>query len=402
MSRGVNNSNAHNIVLLCSRANDSCTATMWSKAELNLISHITLFNNISDPEHLQKLLSIAHRKVYPAKTIIVNQGQDIQGVFIILTGELEAVMDGVVIQDMSLTAGGIIGEVAFFGDQRHMATASTKVESELLILPSRALSDLIQSCPDLGLKIYKGFTSALLSKFKGVTQQVLGLKFGDSALRVAHDIRSPIAALKALARSSNSLDAGEQRLIEAVIDRIDQISISLFEEVNRNKVSRLGDSIDECSDSHEVSVSLIHQTIQAVVAEKRIQYLGSDKKLTFEVDSECQESKALYKIKVSDLGRIVSNLVDNSYEAILKDGFVKITLIPCEEGLKLRVMDNGSGIPSNIISSLGSTRLTHGKKNGNGFGLLHAFEIVKSWGGEIVLESEPSRGTSVMICLPFL
>jgi CheY-like chemotaxis protein len=87
-------------------------------------------------------------------------------------------------------------------------------------------------------------------------------------------------------------------------------------------------------------------------------------------------------------------------EAFETGGEVKINLIKNKEQVHISVEDNGKGIPKDIQKQLFESGKTFGKKSGNGLGLFHAKETIKSWGGEIKIDSTEGKGTKVTITLP--
>ena len=69
-----------------------------------------------------------------------------------------------------------------------------------------------------------------------------------------------------------------------------------------------------------------------------------------------------------------------------------------ENGLAIiTVTDNGKGIPKKIIDQLGKRGNTFGKKEGTGLGLFHAKTTLKNWGGSLSINSNPGKGTDVII-----
>jgi len=100
----------------------------------------------------------------------------------------------------------------------------------------------------------------------------------------------------------------------------------------------------------------------------------------------------------SELQHALINLVLNAVQACRPGGTVALT---AERGdpLRLRVTDDGCGIRpeqrTRIFEPFVSLR-----KGGTGLGLFLSQSFVRRWGGEIVIESEPGRGSTFEVRLP--
>src|SRR5690606_18205064 len=101
----------------------------------------------------------------------------------------------------------------------------------------------------------------------------------------------------------------------------------------------------------------------------------------------------------SDLQRILSNLLNNSIEAIDVSGTIQIGLRTFKDSIQILVIDSGGGIPSEVLKHLLHKEYTHGKSKGHGLGLYSAKQKIDSWGGRISIQSKEGTGTSVTITL---
>ena len=57
-------------------------------------------------------------------------------------------------------------------------------------------------------------------------------------------------------------------------------------------------------------------------------------------------------------------------------------------------------MPQEILDRIGAHGETYGKLGGTGLGLSYVKEKLEEWGGQLSVESSPSIGTSVVLCLP--
>ena len=210
---------------------------------------------------------------------------------------------------------------------------------------------------------------------------------GNLAAQVAHDIRSPLAALGATAKSLE-MPEDQRKLVEGAVSRMQGIADDLLQ---RYRAPSVGPA------KATVSVCALGGLIEQILAEKRLQH--KDKTgVEIEFNNSAEDVKALTDPK--ELQRLLSNLVNNAVEAFIGPGMVSVGLAAFDDKVLIEVKDNGKGIPPEILAKLGKKGETHGKAGGNGLGLYHARTTIEGWGGNFKIESEQGKGTSVSIALP--
>ncbi len=91
----------------------------------------------------------------------------------------------------------------------------------------------------------------------------------------------------------------------------------------------------------------------------------------------------------------------NANQAIHDEGTVTITTEPCENGIQIRIKDDGPGIPPHIRSRIFDPFFTtkEGGK-GTGLGLSISRKIIETHSGTIEFFSEEGVGTEFCIWLP--
>ncbi len=109
----------------------------------------------------------------------------------------------------------------------------------------------------------------------------------------------------------------------------------------------------------------------------------------------------------SELRQVFTNVIKNAVEATAEGGEIKIYSEAAQEsaqdGVLVRVVDNGVGISEQVQSKLFSPFVTTKEETGTGLGLWVSRMILEKHGGSIRLSngSEPEhRGTTVSIFLP--
>jgi signal transduction histidine kinase len=203
------------------------------------------------------------------------------------------------------------------------------------------------------------------------------------AEQVAHDIKSPLAALGAAQKSIESVDAELGELIQMAVTRIREISKDL--------------TVSTSSKAGPGACSLF-QTLREVIRLKKMErHSGVEIQ---DQDVLVHDQAISVPVTEKELARVFSNLLNNAIEATLPQGTVKISFEAEEKFITVSISDSGRGIPEKVLSKLGPERFTFGKFGGSGLGLSHAFKTVEASGGRLAIESKVGAGTKVSVKLP--
>ena len=91
----------------------------------------------------------------------------------------------------------------------------------------------------------------------------------------------------------------------------------------------------------------------------------------------------------------------NAIEACqLQTGQVHLTLMERDAHWLIQILDNGVGIPEEVIPKLGYEGCSFGKDHGTGLGLYDAKRYLESCGGELQIRSRWGEGTQVLLIFP--
>ena len=103
---------------------------------------------------------------------------------------------------------------------------------------------------------------------------------------------------------------------------------------------------------------------------------------------------------VGELNQVWTNIIDNAIYAVEQNGELTIETTCNSKNVKVKIIDNGGGIPKEIMSRIFDPFFTTKKVGqGTGIGLDIVNRIVKRHNGEIKVYSEPGR-TEFDICIP--
>ena len=229
----------------------------------------------------------------------------------------------------------------------------------------------------------------------------------DETIRdVAHNIGSPIASLAIRIQTVEGLTPdGRATLTEGLAqlgDMVNQIKSATAPAriTPPNSDSPMSPSLSQ----PDTKVEMLSALIDDAVSEKRFEKNDrSDIQLAYDIRSEGYGAFAA--IKTLDFRAVLSNLLNNAYDAIVGPGMITVRLVVKGSEVKIEIQDTGKGIPESVLCSNETTGLfsegfSLGKSAGSGRGLFHARKTLSPWGGRIALVSSVGKGTTVTIHLP--
>lgn len=204
------------------------------------------------------------------------------------------------------------------------------------------------------------------------------------ASRIFHLMKSDVKQMIELIDRSGELD-GEKRVLMRTILRSIHGTASKFIKGESEKSY----SIDRYE---RIAACTI---IREMITRKGIEFANKKPvSLLFGDDNP----EAILKTIPEELKLAISNIVDNSFDAVKSNGQITFGIEVHEQVLKILVTDNGIGIPKDRLDKVFEMGRSY-KPNGNGLGLYQAREIVSALGGEIEITSTEGKGTTVTIAM---
>jgi len=311
--------------------------------------------------------------------------------------ELQAVETIILTSVISLHLAGVLGH--YLWDR--MVECSTAMEK--LFRSELVESDEVPAL-ELGVpvemgELYAKTVKTRLLEFKRTSdlqkEMEISRQIEATAKQVAHDIRSPLAALEVCLKDLTNLPEGRRALLRGSVNRLRDISNLL-----RNKSYDACPSENSSADAASpISVQMIPGLIDELISEKRMQYRA---KMDVEIDVDLgRDAYGVFaEVNPVEFKRLVSNLIDNAVEAIHGKGKVLVRFAKNETQIECLITDDGVGITSYILPQLGKKGASFGKPSGQGLGLYHAKASIESWNGVLSIDSKPGKGTTMTITLP--
>ncbi len=231
---------------------------------------------------------------------------------------------------------------------------------------------------------------SLLEIQKRLVQQERLAALGAVASIVAHNIRNPLAGIRASAQSAmNALPdaSAEYQQQRQIVETVDSLNQWLKQLLLVNRPLEL--------DRRPTSM---REMVEAVLATQKTNAARRGIALRFEeADGVC-----IVHVDPRHIEQAIQVLVDNALDASPPNGEVVLTaahVADSDRWVDLSVRDQGPGIPADVRDRIAAAYFTT-KPGGTGIGLHLAKKAVESHGGEILFDSPPGGGTSVTLRLP--
>ncbi|WP_256011893.1 hybrid sensor histidine kinase/response regulator transcription factor [Desertivirga xinjiangensis] len=222
---------------------------------------------------------------------------------------------------------------------------------------------------------------------------------------LSHEFRTPISLIMGPVDNLLSTENNEKR-------------VSQLHMVKRN-ARRLLNLVNQLLDfrkmeEHELRLNLVEGDVVSFIKEVADSFrdLSERKKISFSISSKVQ---CLFtKFDHDKIERILFNLLSNAFKFTMENGEISLEVDKFEKAddvantwVTIKVTDTGIGISEDkkekIFERFFQNSTTVSILNqGTGIGLAITKEFVKMHGGTIEVESEPEKGASFTITLPFV
>jgi len=245
---------------------------------------------------------------------------------------------------------------------------------------------------------------------------------GELTAGIAHEIQNPLNFVNNFSEvSSELLDEIKSELDKGDIEEAKSIADDVKQ--NLEKITHHGKRADAIVKSmlQHSRKSSRHKDpvdINGLVDEYlRLSYHGfRAKDKSFNAITETHFDPAVGKINVigQDIGRVLLNLFNNAFYAVNKkmnssnsegesyEPTIQVTTTRTAEGVRIKVRDNGIGIPDKVLEKIYQPFFTTKPTGeGTGLGLSLSYDIItKGHGGELKVETEEGEGSEFIILLP--
>lgn len=226
----------------------------------------------------------------------------------------------------------------------------------------------------------------------------------DLARQVAHDIRSPLSALSVSIQDCQGMNDDRRTVIQMSVERINEIANDLLKKSRqiRSQSQVYETSEYPTSSQHEGDLECaVAEVVDSIIGEKKVVH-GNLPDVSIQL---IQRSSSPLSVRFSkpELGRVLSNLIDNAVESLNGSGEVKVHVRKWMDYAVIAIEDNGIGMTEDTLNRLGIRGFSIGKKHsdsGSGLGVYHAKHLLNKFGGSLNFQSRPGVGTIATVQLP--
>ena len=250
--------------------------------------------------------------------------------------------------------------------------------------------------PDLTILLILISVKNLKKLYEEVASQ--GRQIAELSASVAHEVRSPISAIKGFTELlDDELDEDDPRreYIHDIQEEINILNLKVTDFIHFARPLTI--------DYNQLDIT---EVLESAMASMEKEAIDKDIEVQFKFDKDLPIIMGDYE----QLRSLFINLIRNAIQAMENDGKLTIgashingsprSIIKSPRLIEIIIRDTGCGMTSDEIDKAFDPFFTK-KINGTGLGLSICKKIVSAHNGEIRLESIPSVGTTVRIFLPF-
>ena len=241
---------------------------------------------------------------------------------------------------------------------------------------------------------------------------------GELTAGIAHEIQNPLNFVNNFSDlNSELLEETSRAIREGQSEQALELIGSLTENEKKiNHHGRRADAIVKGMLQHSrAGKGVIESTnINALAGEYlRLSYHGlraKEPSFNARLETHFDPSISLIQIVPQDIGRVLLNIYNNAFYAVMEkkktqgtefEPIVSLNTRKSNQKILITVRDNGNGIPQRIMDKIFQPFFTTKPTGeGTGLGLSLSYDIVKAHGGEIQVHTRESEFTEFVIQLP--
>jgi CRP/FNR family transcriptional regulator len=145
--------------------------------DIGLLRTINIFEELND-EELEKIFKLAKTKLYPAGTLILEEGKRGGALHVIVKGRVRVTkkMEGK--KDKAITSLGpqsIFGEMSLFDNLPYSANVTAIEETRCMMIPKAGLDDLLLKDLRLSHKLLTQIITVLSQRLRNTNEELVAL-----------------------------------------------------------------------------------------------------------------------------------------------------------------------------------------------------------------------------------
>ncbi|MEO8501299.1 MAG: ATP-binding protein [Vicinamibacteria bacterium] len=247
------------------------------------------------------------------------------------------------------------------------------------------ISELSGTAPGGRLLVIRDLTEVRRLEAQALLNERLAVA-GSTAAQLAHEIRNPLGAISAatkLLSEGSSIAEDQKDLLRIIAKEADRLASTVTSYLRDVK-------------SHDVAV---YCDLNAVLSDAvRLIEISPERRPEHAIAFTPHPRPVRVAIAEDEFMQVLWNLARNGLEAMPRGGTLSFTIRALDEFLEVEVADEGHGMERRRLAQLFEPLRTS-KALGTGLGLAIAHRLVRARGGDLLISSEPTRGTKVRVRL---
>lgn len=145
---------------------------------------MTIPFHVANDDELQAFIKQCNRQRYPAKSTIINAGDEPKSLYLLLEGSVSVTMEGEEGRELVLAylnPGEFYGEMGLFDNEARSASVKARTECEVAEISYEKFKRLYKDNPEILFRV----SSQLALRLRDTSQKVVDLAFLDVTGRVA-------------------------------------------------------------------------------------------------------------------------------------------------------------------------------------------------------------------------
>ena len=272
------------------------------------------------------------------------------------------------------------------------------------------------------LQEQKDKVESTLNELKSTQAQLIQSEkmasLGELTAGIAHEIQNPLNFVNNFSEVNKELlTEMNEEIVKGNFDEVKALAKDVTD--NEEKIifhGKRADAIVKGMLQHSRSSSGVKEPtdINALADEYlRLAYHGlraKDKSFNATMKTDFDLTIGNINIIPQDIGRVILNLITNAFYVVDEkkkqqptgyEPTVSVSTKKINGKVKIRVADNGNGIPQKVLDKIFQPFFTTKPTGqGTGLGLSLSYDIVKAHGGELKVETKEGEGSEFVISLP--
>lgn len=207
---------------------------------------------------------------------------------------------------------------------------------------------------------------------------------GELAAGIAHEIRNPITSIQGFLQLMQSSNTANQRYFDIIFSEINRIELILSELLMLAKPQ----AVHYAPKNVRVLMKDVITLLEPQAILKNVQ-----------IKTDFPNDTIMIVCEENQLKQVFINFIKNAIEAMNQGGEITLRMKKLNGKLLIQFIDQGCGIPIELISKLGQPFYTT-KEKGTGLGFMVSKKIIENHQGTITIKSELNKGTTIDVLLP--